>query len=138
MPNIDYRIIIETSVRRTQNINPKYDLREGQNDGTAGVTGVDIATAGIAAKTGKDLLDFGRNSIEMFTGNSVAQRQINDLFSAGAWVGAFIANPIAASAAFGVSVFTRGITARYETIFMNKEAERLRRYSGNYLSTTER
>lgn len=138
MPNTDYRIIIETSVRRTQNINPKYDLREGQIDGTAGVTGVDIATAGIAAKTGKDLLDFGRNSIEMFTGNSVAQRQINDLFSAGAWVGAFIANPIAASAAFGVSVFTRGITARYETIFMNKEAERLRRYSGNYLSTTER
>lgn len=138
MPNVDYRIIIETSGGAAKNLKPKNGLFEEQTGRSQGVTGIDIATAGIVTKTGKDLLDFGRNSIEMFTGNSVAQRQVNDLFSAGAWLGAFIANPIAASAAFGVSVFTRRISSTYETIFMNKEAERLRRYSGNYLSTTER
>ena len=96
--------------------------------------------AGIAAaiSIAKNMMAFATSSVEMYTGNSVAQTQINNIMTmAGPAVG-IIVNPWAAAATIAVSVTTHALQMSNEVKWENKQAEMTRRRGGTYLSSTAR
>lgn len=147
--NNNYRI--EISFEDKGFLNPLAENQMSQGAGSlsggdplAGTTYVgngangNVITKATAISTAYNLIRTGSNSIEMVTGNSVAQRQINDMFGAAALGVALYHNPLLGGLALAVSTVTKGLQNKYQTTWQNKEAEKMRRYSGNYLSTSER
>ena len=147
--NNNYRI--EISFEDKGFLNPLAENQMSQGTGSldggdplAGTTYVgngangNVVTKATAISTAYNLIRTGSNSIEMVTGNSVAQRQINDMFGAAALGVALYHNPLLGGLALAVSTVTKGLQNKYQTTWQNKEAEKMRRYSGNYLSTSER
>lgn len=101
-------------------------------------------SAEVAAKgalilaTAKKAVDFSMTSIEMYTGNSVAQRQANAALGAGLAIYGFATNPTATVAFWTVNTATNLARATNENKWETRRAEQMARRSGNYLSTTTR
>lgn len=131
--------------------NPTYKININLNDGTAtykspvnknksiveNTTETAINT-GLIVSTAKNLLNIGTSSVEMLTGSTTAQNSVNSLMSAGAYAVGLFKNPIGTGIALALKTINFQINRSNEIIWQNRQAEQLRRLSGNYLSTSER
>ncbi len=97
-------------------------------------------SVGMAAAlgAGKRLLQYGLSSIEAFTGNSSLQTQVDNTMKVASYGMGLITNPIATIATMGVNAVTQAITRKNEIMWGNKQAERLQRRGGLYLSANQR
>lgn len=89
-----------------------------------------LVGAALVLATVRTAVNYSLSSIEMYTGNSVAQRNVQEILSAPGAILGFVANP----AATLVNIARAQNATKWET----RRAEQMARRSGNYLSTTTR
>lgn len=94
--------------------------------------------AAIALGAGKRLLQYGLSSVEMYTGSSTLQTKVDNTMQAVNYGIGLITNPIATLATMGVNAVTQALTRSNEIMWGNKQAERLQRRGGIYLSANQR
>lgn len=141
MPQVTYRIIIETpsTLKRaaiTTNISSSADVTNSLAD-TPATNGMSAKTYGlfeVGQHVGKTLLNYGRNSIEMYTGNGVLQARINTGFQTIGYAALIAANPLLGVATMAVNIGLQATTRAWEIKWENKAAAEQQRRSGNFLT----
>lgn len=136
MPDVTYQILIET-----QNGSADVERSAGASSSGHGRTPV---SSGINAKTygllevgqhiGKTLLNYGKNSIEMYTGNSVLQARVNSGFEVLGSAAVIAANPVLGVTMLAANLGLQATTRAWEIKWENKAAAEQQRRSGNFLT----
>lgn len=131
-----YKIVISVEGGGSQTDNTVQKVKKEK---TPKPWSTEVAAKGaLILATAKKAVDFATNSIEMYTGNSVAQRQANSAMAAGMTVVGLITNPAATAAFWAVNTATNLAKGLNENKWETRRAEQMARRSGNYLSTTTR
>ena len=127
MDGKEYKIIIkgEGEEKGEKTVEKTLD-----NDKPKNVSIKGLVSAGFILNAIRTAVDYSINSIEMYTGNSVAQRQIQEIRSLPRTMLGFVANP--------TEMFLNIARASNANMWETRRAEQMARRSGNYLSTTTR
>lgn len=141
MPQVTYRIIIDApSVSKRAAVVNNTSLSADVTNSSADTP----ATNGMSAKTyglfevgqhiGKTLLNYGKNSIEMYTGNGVLQSRVNTAFQTIGYAALIAANPLLGVATMAVNIGLQAATRAWEMKWENKASAEQQRRSGNFLT----
>jgi len=97
-----------------------------------------MINAGIFVAAGSRAVDYGLSHVGEWTGDSILQDKINATKKMTGYAALMAANPAAGILAFTADTATSMIDYSFKLKWQNREAERLRRRSGNYLSNGSR
>ncbi len=132
----EYKITIDIN----QTVSNDSSISNNSETASSAVKMTSKTSAGMAVAlgAGKRLLQYGLSSIEMFTGNSSLQMQVDNSMQAIGYGIGLVKNPVATITTMGVNAVTQALTRKNEIMWGNKQAERLQRRGGLYLSANER